>query len=318
MSFNVTALAAYTKANERELLTKSLFSAKSISLATKMPGVKSSQQVNVMDTDAVFQAGTSCGFSASGTTTFSNRTLSVAPIRVHEALCPKDLETKYLQLVMAPGSNPKTIPFEEKYTDLKAGLIAEQLETAFWQGDTTSGNSSLARFDGLLKIITAASGSVIQANASGFTTGAPYSASGGITTSNVIAIFQGVYRALPVAILDKPDTVVFCGMGTFRTYQLALTNANLFHYNTDSSNSNFEITIPGTNIKVIGVNGLNNTNRIIAMRSSNMFFGCDVIGEESKFEMFYAQEAMEVRYVAEFKAGVQIAFPNEIVNFVLA
>jgi hypothetical protein len=34
--------------------------------------------------------------------------------------------------------------------------------------------------------------------------------------------------------------------------------------------------------------------------------------------MFYAQEAMEVRYVAEFKAGVQIAFPNEIVNFVLA
>jgi hypothetical protein len=219
---------------------------------------------------------------------------------------------------MAPGSNPKTIPFEEKYTDLKAGLIAEQLETAFWQGDTTSGNSSLARFDGLLKIITAASGSVIQANASGFTTGAPYSASGGITTSNVIAIFQGVYRALPVAILDKPDTVVFCGMGTFRTYQLALTNANLFHYNTDSSNSNFEITIPGTNIKVIGVNGLNNTNRIIAMRSSNMFFGCDVIGEESKFEMFYAQEAMEVRYVAEFKAGVQIAFPNEIVNFVLA
>jgi hypothetical protein len=99
---------------------------------------------------------------------------------------------------------------------------------------------------------------------------------------------------------------------------LALTNANLFHYNTDSSNSNFEITIPGTNIKVIGVNGLNNTNRIIAMRSSNMFFGCDVIGEESKFEMFYAQEAMEVRYVAEFKAGVQIAFPNEIVNFVLA
>lgn len=318
MAFNVTALAAYTKANERELLTKALFTAKSISLATKMPGVKSSEQVNVMDTNALFQAGTNCGFSASGTTTFSNRTLSVSPIRVHEALCPKDLETKYLQLVMAPGSNPKTIPFEEKYTDLKAGLIAEQLETAFWQGDTASGNGNLSQFDGMLKILTAVSGSVIQANASGYTSGAPYSASGGITTSNVISILQGVYKAIPVAVLIKATTRVFVGMDVFRTYQLALTNANLFHYNTDSSNGNYEITIPGTNIKVVAVNGLNTTNRIIALSTDNMFFGCDVIGEESKFELFWAQEAMEVRYVAEFKAGVQIAFPNEIVDFKLA
>lgn len=316
MAFNVTGLAAYTKANERELLTKSLFSAKSISLASKMPGVKSAEQVNIMDTDAVFQAGTSCGFSASGTTTFSNRTLTVAPIRVHEALCPKTLETKYLQLVLPSGSNPKSIPFEQQFTDLKAGLIAQNLERAFWQGDTTSGDNSLAQFDGLIKIITAVSGSAIAANSSAYMSGAPYSATGGITTSNVIAILQGVFRAIPAALVDKSDTTIFVGIDTFRTYQLALTNANLFHYNTDASSANFEITMPGTNIKVVGVNGLNGTNKIYALRTSNMFFGCDVLGEESKFEMFWAQEAMEVRYVAEFKAGVQIAFPSEIVYFV--
>ena len=316
MAFNVTGLASYTKANERELLTKSLFSAKSISLATKMPNVKSAMQVNVMDTDAVFQSGTSCGFSASGTTTFTNRTMTVSPIRVHEALCPKTLETKYLQLVLPNGSNPKSIPFEQQFTDLKAGLIAQNLETAFWQGDTTSGNNALAQFDGLVKIITAVSGSAIAANASGFMSGAPYSASGGITVSNVNAIMQGMFRAIPAALLDKNDTMIFCGIDTFRTYQLALTNANLFHYNTDASNSNFEIVIPGTNIKVIGVNGLNGTGKIYALRTSNMFFGGDVLGEESKFELFCAQEAMEVRYVAEFKAGVQIAFPAEVVYFV--
>jgi hypothetical protein len=316
MAFNVTGLASYTKANERELLTKSLFSAKSISLATKMPNVKSASQVNVMDTDAVFQSGTSCGFSASGTTTFSNRTMTVSPIRVHEALCPKTLETKYLQLVLPNGSNPKSIPFEQQFTDLKAGLIAQNLETAFWQGDTTSGNNALAQFDGLIKIVTAVSGSAIAANSSAYMSGAPYSASGGITVSNVNAIMQGIFRAIPAALLDKNDTMIFVGIDTFRTYQLALTNANLFHYNTDASNSNFEIVIPGTNIKVVGVNGLNGTGKIYALRTSNMFFGCDVLGEESKFEMFWAQEAMEVRYVAEFKAGVQIAFPAEIVYFV--
>jgi hypothetical protein len=34
--------------------------------------------------------------------------------------------------------------------------------------------------------------------------------------------------------------------------------------------------------------------------------------------MFYAVEAMEVRWNVEFKAGVQIALPNEIVKFTLA
>ena len=316
MAFSVGTITGYVKANERELLTKSLFSAKSISLASKMPNVKSSEQVNVMDTDAVFQSGVSCGFSPSGTTTFTKRTMTVSPIKVHEALCPKTLETTYLQLVLPNGSNPKSIPFEQQYTDLKAGLIAQNLERSFWQGDTTSGDNSLAQFDGMIKLVTTVSGSAIAANSSAYMTGAPYSASGGITVSNVINILQGVYRAIPVALADKSDTMIFVGIDTFRTYQLALTNANLFHYNTDASNRNFEIVLPGTNIKVVGVNGLNGTNRIYALRTSNMFFGCDVLGEESKFEMFWAQEAMEVRYVAEFKAGVQIAFPAEIVYFV--
>ena len=56
MAFSVGTLTGYVKANERELLTKSLFSAKSISLASKMPNVKSSSQLNLMDTDAVFQS----------------------------------------------------------------------------------------------------------------------------------------------------------------------------------------------------------------------------------------------------------------------
>jgi hypothetical protein len=317
MAYNVAALSAYTKTNEKELITKTLFTAKSISLATKMPNVKSTIQVNLMDTDAVFQDGSTCGFNASGTTTYSNRTLTVGRIKVHEAICNKDLETKYLQLLLPSGSNPKVMPFEEAYTSLKCGVIAQQLETAFWQGDTTSLTGNLAMFDGAIKIIDAASG-VVEANVSGYMSGAPYSVSGGITTSNVIAIMQGIYKAITVALLGHDDLKVFVSMNTFRTYQLALTNANLFHYNTDNSNSDYEIVIPGTNLRVVAVNGLNNTSRIFAMRTSNLFFGCDLEDEEYKYTFFYAEEAMTNRFVVEFKAGVQVALPNEIVKFTLA
>ncbi len=55
-----------------------------------------------------------------------------------------------------PGS-PTMIPFEEQVGAEKAAVIAQTLEVAMWQGDTTSGNPNLSRFDGFNKIIAAAS-----------------------------------------------------------------------------------------------------------------------------------------------------------------
>ena len=54
------------------------------------------------------------------------------------------------------------------------------------------------------------------------------------------------------------------------------------------------------------------------MRLSNMFLGTDLLNEEEKFEIFYAKEADQVRFVSEFKMGVNIAFPDEAVRFILA
>jgi len=54
------------------------------------------------------------------------------------------------------------------------------------------------------------------------------------------------------------------------------------------------------------------------MRLSNMFLGTDLLNEEEKFEIFYAKEADQVRFVSEFKMGTNIAFPDEVASFVLA
>jgi hypothetical protein len=51
------------------------------------------------------------------------------------------------------------------------------------------------------------------------------------------------------------------------------------------------------------------------MRASNMVLGTDMDKEETKFEIFWAKEAMETRFVAEFKYGVQVHFPNEVVSY---
>jgi hypothetical protein len=317
MAFDVSTLAAYTEQNEALLVTDSVLGAKTAALIKSagnvMVGVKSAETINIMDTDAIFQAGGSCGFTASGSTTFTQRTVTVGKIKVNESLCPKDLEAKYLQKALPTGSMYDSIPFEQEFAEKKAKTIAAQLETALWQGDTTSGNANLSKFDGLVKLIGAASG-VVAANASTFISGAPLST---ITAANVIEIFDGVYQAIPAQVVAADDMTIFCGQDVFRTYTIALKNANQFHYSIDVK-ADSEFVLPGTPIKVIALQGLNGTNKVYAMRLSNLFLGTDLLNEEEKFEIFYAKEADQVRFVSEFKMGVNVAFPDEIVKFILA
>jgi hypothetical protein len=317
MGFDVSALANYTKENEALLVTSSVLGSKTASLIKSagnvMVGVKSSEKINIMQTDAIFQDGASCGFNASGSTTFTQRTVTPGKIKVNEALCPKDLEAKYLQKALPTGSMYDSVPFEQEYSEKKAKTIAAQLETALWQGDTSSVNVNLNKFDGLVKLIGAASG-VVAANASTYISGAPLSS---ITAANVISIFDGVYQAIPAQVVAADDMTIFCGQDLFRTYTIALKNSGSFNYQIDVK-ADSEFVLPGTTIKVIAVAGLNGTNKVYAMRLSNMFLGTDLLNEEEKFEIFYAKEADQVRFVSEFKFGTNISFPDETVKFVLA
>jgi len=313
MSFSISTLSNYTKENEAQLVTSSVLGAKTAALIKSagnvMVGVKSAETINIMDTDAFFQAGGTCGWNASGTTSFTQRTVTVGKIKVQEALCPKALEAKYLQKALPTGSTYDSIPFEQDYSDRKAKTIASQLETALWQGDTASANGNLNKFDGFIKLIGAASG-VVDANVSGFISGAPLSS---ITAANVVSLFDGIYKAIPAKVVAAEDMVIVCGMDTFRTYTIALKNANMFNYAFDGK-ADAEFTLPGTSIKVVALQGLNGTNDVYAMRLSNLFLGTDLLNEEEKFEIFFAKEADEVRFAAEFKMGVNVAFPDEIVK----
>lgn len=315
MAFNVSALSNYTKENEKQLVFSSVLGNKTAELIKSQGNVllevKSSEQIGIMDTDAFFQSGASCGFSASGTTSFTQRAVTVGKIKVNEALCMKDLESKYLQKALPAGSMYTEMIFAEDYSNRKAEKIASQLETALWNGDTASGDGNLNKFDGLLKLITAAGGSVVDANVSAFITGGPIAS---ITVANVVAVFDAIYAAIPAKVVAKDDITIFCGMDTFRLYTVALKNANLFAYNLNVK-ADSEFFLPGTTVKVVAVQGLNGTNDLVAARLSNLFIGTDILGEEGRFELFYAKEADQMRFVSEFKMGIQFAFPDEIVKF---
>ena len=322
MAFLVTGLTAYTEQNEQQLVTASLFEARTqqliLSEGNVLTGVKSSQTVNRMDTDVFFQDDSACGFLSSGTTEFTQRTLTVGKIKVQETLCPKDLETVYLQKALPAGSNYDTIAFAAEYTGRKAGKIAEALETAIWTA-TGSGyggtNGLLNKFKGIRQHIADA-GTSINANVTGFYgTGAPIT--GIDTMEKAQKSVLAVINALPAAVKGKADVRIFCGWDVYTLLIQKYVDLNLFHYNPGSTNNaaDSEFLVPGTSYKVVPVHGLNGTNDIYAFRMSNIFLGVDLQNEEERFELWYSQDDRNVKFHVSLKIGVQFAFMDEIVKF---
>jgi hypothetical protein len=317
MALSFSGLSAYTKQLVKPLLTSAVFDAKTQQLIKDggivIPGAKSSVAIPLMDTDAVF--GTqSCSFDASGTTTFSQRTITVGKIKIEEKICPKDMESYFLQESLKSGSTYEDFgnaDFQAAYLDKKNKRIAAQIETALWQGDTGSATANLNKFQGLQTLVAT---DAVNANVSGYVSGAPITT---VTAANVIAATEGIYKAIPVAVLAKGDVKIFVGNDWYRLLILAYRALNMFAYNPQDSQA-ASFILPGTNVEVVSVNGLNGTGDAYAISLSNIALAVDLVDEEMNYNMWYSPDNNDVRYRVEFKIGVNVAYPTEVVKFVAA
>jgi hypothetical protein len=315
MALELSGLTNYTKQLVRPLLTSAVIGAKTQQLimdnGVVLTGVKSSAAIPLMDTDAVFQTD-GCGYSPSGTTSFTQRTVTVGKIMIAETICPKDFEAKFTQEALRAGSNYTDFgnaEFLDAYLAKKNARIAAQLETAIWQGDATGATAATNKFDGLQKLIDP---TAVDANVTGFTglTGVVST----ITQTNVVAATEGIYKAIPAAIVGKGDVKIFVGYDWYRLLIMAYRALNLFSYNPQDANANSFI-LPGTNIEIIAVHGLNTTGDAYAFSMSNAVMAVDLEDEESNYRVWYSEDNDEIRTKVSFKVGVNVAFPSECVKF---
>jgi hypothetical protein len=309
MAFNISALTAYVDQQRLPLITKAVFQAKSASLFTKQVGIKSAADLNLFDTDAALQRANTCGWNvadaASGNTAFTTRRLTVLPIKVQEELCPRTLEQYWMQTQLTQGSNYQGIPFEQQYAEQKALRIAEAIETAIWQGNATT------LVTGMNTLMQDASATTVNGNPGAITTAV------GITSANVSGIMMNQYRLIPASLIHRDDLICYMGWDSFRTLVNALVANNWFHYKIEQGN-NGEIYYPGTNLRVVAVNGLNGTNRIYTTYQGNFFFGTDLLSDEEQFNLWYSKDNDQVRFMAAWKMGVQMAYPDQVVQFRLS
>ena len=294
MAFVVSGLSDYVQNNREIILKDVVLGADSISRMTIQPGVKKDAELNFLLVEPVLQDGSSCGWNASGDATFTKRVISTGAIKVNMAFCEKTLLGKWTEYVVRFGANNDEFPFEQYIIDGVRDGIKAQMEKAVWQSDT----SSSGLFDGLLKIINAATGTKKETITSG--------------KSAYEAIYQ-VYMAIPEEILEKEDLAINVSPKVFRAFCKELTDMNMYHYTAGDGVR--EVILPGTGCRVKMVKGLadsvgTNYRKIVATYDRNLVFGCDMLDDAEVVKAWYSDDNDEHRIKVEFNAGVQIAFPD--------
>lgn len=286
----VSAITGYVEEHRSELLSKSMLEGKSRRAMNLMTDVKGPTALNIMDTDVKF-GELGCGWNEQGSTEFSQRTLTPRGLEVNMAFCDKNLLKTYAQYAVKIAAGYETLPFEEKWVGQIVASVNEQLEKMIYQGDSASTGST--EFDGLIKILKAEADVVDVPAASG---------------ASAYDFLKAVAAAIPVQVKNP---VILVSTPLYREYMQDLVTANLFHY--DPANGENEYKLPGTDIRVIAVDGLNGTQNAIAANMDNLFYGCSADEDSDTFDIWYSKDNREFRLAINFIAGVQVAFPGEIV-----
>ena len=310
MSLNVAGLTSYVDQQRMALIKKMILGGRSTQFLTIQPDIKSTASINLLSSTLIAQGG-GCGFSNSGTTNLTQNNLQVCPLKVNESICLDTLEQYYTQTLMQPGSYNTQIPFEELYVQEKTEQISALIDDLIWKGNVATGTGNLNLCNGFIQLAGSAaySGTVVNGNTGSVTA---------ITAGNIIAVVDAAVAAIPTNIIDMDDLYLYCGYDFFRTYSTALRNANLFHYTgAENQGEQFSQMVPGTNVRLIAVRGLNNTNKFFISSKSNLYFGTDLLNDYENFELWYSLDNQEVRMAAKWKAGVNAAFWDYVVYFKL-
>ena len=311
MAFNTAGLSAYVNENAFGLLMQLQAKSGLADVVTKQPGIKEVARMHFMATTAPWQSD-GCSYTSSGTTTLTQKNITVGAIAVMEDLCVKDLNGFWAEQLVAKGSaGEEIIPgeIEAAWMLKKLNVNANQIAKADFQGDILSGNANLNKYDGLLKLVDA-DGTVINGN-TGALAVAP-------TTANILAVLDAMWTAVPEDMLyDNPDAgkqlYLWLPTSYYKMYIIALKNANLFHYPSKDGDH----TLYGTDIILKPTVGLAGTNRMILTSADNIVIGMDGDTDEDKMDVWYSKDDRVHKSLIAFKRGVNFSFGGYIVNFKL-
>lgn len=281
-------LKNFLETNGVDILTKALFNSESAKYFNIQTGVTAEQPIIRLDSTITLADGSSCGFSATGSDTFTNRLLSPNFLKVNKEFCPKTLLKTWAHSDVKMAATGQELPFEELLINNNVNELAKVNEALIWEGDKTDGVGNMAMMDGILTIARNDSNTVKQDKGS----------------DSVWTRVQKLWLALDPAIADK--ATVFMSIANYKNLIVELMNANMFHV-FEEHDGTYEMTMPGTKTKIKGVSGIT-SDTIIATPEENLYLGVDAENDSEIVDVYFDKSSRTFKFVVEYAYCVNYAF----------
>ena len=309
----VSSITGFTDEVGGALLTKALMDATTVKEITQRVGIKGSQSLNLLDNSPVFQSG-ACGWNASGTTTYTQRNITVCQEKVNLEWCSQDLRDTYLSMFLEGGDLAinETTPFETEIANNIMKLVQQRVETKIWNATIAGGDC----FNGLKTLLPATGNTYTAVSVSGtaFNPGIAYG-----TNGNPIYEVDKLIVALDDNAQQLDDLKVFMSVSSFRKYVQALTAANYFQNYIGGSQQvgsmqNSYAIHPNSNVKIIPTLGITG-NSVYILPARYTFFGTNLLDDMEKIDIFYSRDFDVLKGRSSFSYGTQIAVFGSIKYF---
>ena len=301
--YDVSALSPYTDEIREDLIVRSVTEAETLRYIAIQQGIKGSEALNLLDDSIDYQVG-DCTMTPHGDTVFTQRDINVETIGYMKQFCQKDLAGFWAQIALTPGAmaEDKTLPFEAQITDYLLKLHARELDKLIWNGNKLTGTGNLAFMNGFRQFLTTANGCV-NLNTAGVAS---------ITVLNAYDVFYAAFTKTPANVAEGEEFICFTGRENFNLLLKNLVDLNLYSFNPGEFATMNELLLPGSNMRVVKVNGLNGTDNIYTGRSSHFVFGTDLSSDFESYDLWYSFDDDVIYLRSKFRAGVQVPFLNQI------
>jgi len=288
MAFNISAISGYIDENSYDLISKAILETDLSPYFNVRPGLESKQvDIPVMENDFVVQDGDSCGFTASGDTTFSQINMKISNLKVNMEFCPQTLRDTFLSKAMSSGALQESLSFEELLATDLVSRLQKKNEEIICQGYGSN--------NGIEDIITTGNGAVTIGKSTW-------------TSSNAIEKATDMYLAMTGDTQMRDDLVLIVSPATFKTIKVALVEQNLYHFTPQMTGSDGtqRLFIPGIDVEVAATSGLSNANKKYLGSRRDLYMGTSLTSDFEQFRLFYDQGEDTIKGMFRWRLGVAV------------
>lgn len=281
----------YINAHRDEIIAEVPTQSKTVGYLYGMYGVKHKDVVPKLDSTVVLGDGSACGWAPDGSDVYTNVEIEVNPAEVEKEICQRDFEKTNLNHELRWAAGQEKLPFSEAYINSQLAAINDAIEHDVWQGNATVG------LDGLLAQVGSAVTTATTVDFSGMT-----------ADEKIAAMVAKVpHKAL------KYGVDIFLSYSDFAAYAAAV-NANCCANRAILDASADEYVLPENGkIRLVPVEGLEGTGKMVAAPRMSLVYGTDVEGSENIVDFWFDRKDAKFLFRVLFMIGTAIRRPDLVV-----